>query len=70
LKYGPPPSRHQVFELRKRAEANRDRVQLIQDQIQRGVARDEDRDWLEGYHRIKAEAEAMVMEGKEERAAA
>nr|WP_321509452.1 hypothetical protein [uncultured Celeribacter sp.] len=64
---GPPPSRHQVLQLKDRAARNRDRARVIADQIKRNVAPATDRDWLEGYHRLRAEAEALVLEGKRER---
>lgn len=67
---GPPPSRYQVVQLIQKAENNRHRVKVIAEKIATDRASAEDRRWLEGYHALLAQAEAMVFEGREKRNAA
>ncbi len=64
---GPPPSKYMRLTLQEKARASRDRKRLIEDRIRRDVATREDREWLERYLRVSAEAEALIREGIEKR---
>ena len=56
---GPPPGRYIIRQLKDDAEQNRRRRVLISQNVQAGLASDDDRAWLAAWHQDMAEIEAI-----------
>ena len=56
---GPPPGRYIIRQLKDDAEQNRRRRVLVSENVQAGLASDDDRAWLAAWHQDMAEIEAI-----------
>ena len=63
-RHGRPPLAMDMVTIRERAQANARRVEIVRDRIARGVAVQEDRDWLVHYLRDRDQAQALVDAGR------
>lgn len=66
---GPPPGKYIIANLKRDAEEHRHRRRVIRENIEAGLATNDEKTWLEGWHTDLAEVEA-IQSAVEEGAAA
>ncbi|MDB6177923.1 hypothetical protein PAF17_10465 [Paracoccus sp. Z330] len=66
---GPPPGKYIIANLKRDAEEHRHRRRVIRENIEAGLATNDEKAWLEGWHADLAEVEA-IQSAVEEGAAA
>jgi hypothetical protein len=68
-RFGPPPNAYHMTKIREEADANRRNLARVRERIDAGVASPDDKRWLASWHADTREAEALVAEGEDRRAA-
>ncbi len=69
LRHGRPPLPMDLRQMRKQAADNARTATLIRDRIARDVVQPDDRAWLAAYVRDEGEAQALIEQGRQRRAA-